>query len=360
MSGERTEKPTAKKLREARREGRIGRTPDLGAWASMLVATLLLPALIRRLISSGRELLAQLSSVIENPEPAGAFALVRHGFSDALLCVAPFAIGLMITGISASVAQGGLHPATKLLKPKFSRINPMSGFKRSFGPQAVWETVKAVLKTGVIGLVLYWSVRRLVPALMASGAMPLDQLVGMVAGAVLSLMRAAAVAGLLMAAADYMVVRRRTNKQLKMSKQDIKDEHRQSEGDPQLRGMIRSRQLAMSRNRMMADLVKADVVVVNPTHVAVALRYDPARGAPRVVAKGAGAIAGRIREVASENRIPMVQDVPLARALYKSCEIGQEIPAEMYMAVARVLAFVLTLAARGSAAGLHRSSTFAT
>jgi flagellar biosynthesis protein FlhB len=157
-----------------------------------------------------------------------------------------------------------------------------------------------------------------------------------------------------MAAADMIVVRRRTNKQLRMSKQEVKDEHKRSEGDPQVKGQIRARQLAMSRNRMMADLPTADVIVVNPTHVAVALRYDPEKGAPRLVAKGAGAIAAKIREAGTEHRIPLVQDVPLARAMYKGCEIGQEIPPQFYAAVAKVLAFVMSLKARGSASGLHR------
>jgi flagellar biosynthetic protein FlhB len=122
-----------------------------------------------------------------------------------------------------------------------------------------------------------------------------------------------------------------------------------------MKGAIRSKQMAMSRQRMMSELAKADVVLVNPTHVAVALRYDPSRGAPRVVAKGAGAIAAKIREVATDKRIPMVQDIPLARTLHASCELGQEIPPAFYGAVARVLAFVMTLKARGSAAGLHRN-----
>jgi flagellar biosynthetic protein FlhB len=158
-----------------------------------------------------------------------------------------------------------------------------------------------------------------------------------------------------MAIADYAVVRRRIGKQLKMSKHEVKQEHKQQEGDPLLKGAIRSKQMAMSRQRMMSDLAKADVVLVNPTHVAVALRYDPSRGAPRVVAKGAGAVAARIREVAAEKRIPMVHDVPLARALYKACDLGSEIPADLYNAVARILAFVMMLKARGSAAGLHRA-----
>jgi flagellar biosynthetic protein FlhB len=158
-----------------------------------------------------------------------------------------------------------------------------------------------------------------------------------------------------LAAADYFVVRKKSMKQLKMSKEDIKQEHKQQEGDPHVKGQIRSRQMAMARNRQMADVPKADVVMVNPTHVAVALRYDPAKGAPRVLAKGSGAIATKIRELATEHRIPMVQDVPLARALHAGCEVGQEIPPEFYGAVAKVLAFVMSLKAKGAASGTHRN-----
>jgi flagellar biosynthetic protein FlhB len=150
-------------------------------------------------------------------------------------------------------------------------------------------------------------------------------------------------------------VRKRTNKQLRMTKDEVKRENKNTEGDPHLKGQIRSKQLAMARNRQMADVPTADVVLVNPTHVAVALRYDPEKGAPRVVAKGQGVIAAKIRELATENRIPMVQDVALARALEKGVEVGMEIPADFYGAVAKVLAFVMSLKVRGAAAGVHRN-----
>jgi flagellar biosynthetic protein FlhB len=243
----------------------------------------------------------------------------------------------------------------KLLKPDFKRLNPFSGLKRTFGGHALWEATKATVKTAVLGVVLYASLKKMLPGLVAVGSMPLPSLINTITSAVVSLVRTAALAGLLMAGADYAMARRRIGKQLKMSKHDIKEEHKQSEGDPHLKGAIRAKQMAMARQRMMTDLAKADVVLVNPTHVAVALRYDPAKGAPRVVAKGAGAVATKIREVATDKRIPMVQDIPLARALHKSCEVGQEIPPEMYNAVARVLAFVMTLKARGSAAGMHKA-----
>jgi flagellar biosynthetic protein FlhB len=355
MSGEKTEKPTAKKLKEGRQQGQIAKTQDFGAWAGMFVASLLIPMVVRNTMAAAHGVLTELSGVIENPDPAKALGLLGQGLADGMWAVAPLAGGLMAAGIAAGASQGGMRPAMKVLKPKFSRLNPLSGIKRILGPQAYWEATKAVLKTAVLAGVLYWEGEKLIPLLMASGTLGLSALMDTVADAVFNLIQSAAFAGLVMAGADYAMARRRTNKQLRMSKQDIKEEHKRSDGDPQMKGQIRARQMAMSRNRMMSDLPKADVVLVNPTHVAVALRYDPAKGAPRVVAKGAGAIAAKIREVATEHRIPMVQDIPLARTLYKNCEIGHEVPPELYGAIARVLAFVMTLKARGSAAGLHRN-----
>jgi flagellar biosynthetic protein FlhB len=190
--------------------------------------------------------------------------------------------------------------------------------------------------------------------LVAAGQQPVLTTVGLVGERTLSLARNVALAGLLLALVDYGISRHRTTKGLRMTKQEVRDEHRQADGDPHVRGQIRSRQMAMSRNRMMADVAGADVVLINPTHVAVALKYDPAGGAPRVVAKGAGEVAARIRAEAERARVPMVEDVPLARAVYKACDLGQFIPMELYDAVARVLAFIFALSRRGSAAGVHR------
>jgi flagellar biosynthetic protein FlhB len=356
MSGsqDKTEKPTAKRLKEGRKEGQIARTPELGAWIGILAATVLMPMVMRSTSTHTRTLLLDVATVIRDPQPARCLALLAEGLRDVVICVAPLALGLMAIGVAASVAQGGVHPSGKLLKPKFSRINPMAGLKRTFGPHSAWETVKSVVRVAVLGAVAYHYIKTMASTLIAAGSWPLMTLLGSAGSTVIAIIRSAALVGIVMAAADYLVARKRTGKQLKMTKQQVKEEHKQTEGDPQLKGAIRSRQMAMSRNRMMSDLVEADVVVVNPTHVAVALRYDPARGAPRVVAKGAGTLAARIREVAAEHRIAMVQDVPLARALHAGCELGQEVPPDLYAAVARVLAFVMALKSRGSAAGLHR------
>jgi flagellar biosynthetic protein FlhB len=189
---------------------------------------------------------------------------------------------------------------------------------------------------------------------LVGGLVPIDVTIDIIHGKALGLLRNVALASLVMAAADYAVQRRRVGKQLRMSHSEIKQEHKQSEGDPLVKSAIRSRQLAAARNRMMADVPKADVVLTNPTHVAVAIRYS-GQAAPRVVARGAGAIAARIRETAADARVPLVQDVPLARALYRSCDVGQEIPRELWTAVAQVLAFVISRRRAGQVGGEHRS-----
>ncbi|BDZ45080.1 EscU/YscU/HrcU family type III secretion system export apparatus switch protein [Naasia aerilata] len=162
------------------------------------------------------------------------------------------------------------------------------------------------------------------------------------------------IAGIGLALVDVFVVMRRNRKQTRMTKREVRDENKSSEGDPLVRSQRRSKQLAMSRNRMIAAVGSADVVLLNPTHVAVALKYEKGKSAPRVVAKGAGEVAAKIRERAASTNTPMVHDIPLARALYGACDVGDEIPVELYGAVARVLAFVLSLKSRGAALGVHR------
>ncbi|MFI5953569.1 flagellar biosynthesis protein FlhB [Cryptosporangium sp. NPDC051539] len=354
MSGEKTEKPTPQKKKQARKEGQIARTPDLGAWVGMLLASLLLPKVITAVMDRSRTLLDKAVDVIGHPDPHRGTGLMRDVLFAVAISVAPLALGMLLAGVGSAAAQGGLNFATKLLKPKFSKLNPFSGLKKIIGPHALWEAIKTIVKSTVLGAVLYWSIKGLIPVLMGGGRIPNEVIISEVINTVERLIRSAAAAGLVMAAADYAVAKRRIDKQLRMSKQDIKEEHKRSEGDPHVKGAIRARQMAMSRSRMMADVPKADVIVTNPTHVAVALRYDPLKGAPRVVAKGSGTIADKIRTLGSENRIPTIQDVGLARTLYKACKVGQEIPPELYAAVATVLAFVMSLKAKGAAAGTHR------
>ncbi len=360
MSGEKTEKPTEKKLKDARKKGQgTARTPDFGIWVGVLAASALLPHMVSSAGERMSTLFVSAAALISDADIEQGRILLRTGTEAGLWVFLPIGLVLFAVALVSAAAQGGVHVAMASVKPDFKKINPFTGLKRMLGPQGMWEGAKTLIKTVVLGFVTWNAAGHVVPILAVSGSLPLSTVIDTVWGAMIDVLRQAAVAGLVMAAADYAVVRHRVGKGLKMSKQDIKDEHKQSEGDPHMKGAIRSKQMAMSRNRMMSEISKADVVMVNPTHIAVALRYDPSKGAPRVVAKGAGAIAVKIRAEADKHRVPIVQDVPLARALHRACDLNQEIPAELYTAVARVLAFVMSLKSRGSAAGTHRMPVMA-
>ena len=232
------------------------------------------------------------------------------------------------------------------IRPKWHRVSPRKGLKRILSPQSGWEALKSLLKFAVLTAVAWPTLAHLTAAVTRSDRMPLGQLLWLVGATTLRLVRNTGLAGLALAAADYAFQRRRVKKATMMTRQEVKEEHRQSDGDPFMRSRIRQRQAEMSRNRMMAAVGKATVVVVNPTHIAVALRYTAGAGAPKVVAKGRGFVAARIREEAERHDVPVVRDVPLARTLHATGRLDREIPAELYEAVARLLAFVFSLRRR--------------
>lgn len=355
MSGseEKTEKPTPKRKKEARKEGQVARTQELGAWSALMVAALAMPSLVTRELSSLEALVTRSLRTIEDPTVPRALQLLGAGGRHAFIAVVVLSAGMMVISVAGSMAQGGFFVSTKAVKPKASKLDPIQGAKRVFGPHALWEGVKMLIKCSIVAAMAYSAVRGMMPLL--GGMVPFDTVFAAIADHAMSLLRSVAVAGVLMAALDYLVQRRRTGKQTRMSKSDVKQEHKQSDGDPLIKSAIRSRQLAAARNRMMSEVPQADVVLVNPTHVAVALRYQPDKNAPIVVARGAGTIAARIREVATAADVPLVHDVPLARALHSSTEVGQEIPAELFAAVAQVLAFVIGRRHSGRTGGRHDS-----
>lgn len=349
QGGEKTEEATPKRRREARKEGQIAKSPELVMWAQILVATVVL----RLTISNGHtrlgELFARGSDIITSPEPGTALGLLGHGLTTALVLLAPLLGATVVLALLFDLSQTKGNVAPKLLKPKVEKINPLKGFKRLVSPQGAWQAVKVLIKCTVLVAVGWGPVSSMTEQLIAASRPPLHQILGAAGSTAVSLGRNVALAGIALAGADYAFQRHRINKELRMSKQEVKDEHKLMEGDPQVKGQIRARQQEMSRNRMMADVADATVVIVNPTHVAVALRYDAASGVPKVVAKGAGEVAGRIRAEAEKASVPMVRDVPLARSLHAACKVGQEIPAELYEAVARLLAFVFSLDRRVAA-----------
>jgi flagellar biosynthetic protein FlhB len=349
---EKTEKPTAKRRSQARKEGQIARTPELGGWLSLFVVLMAAGPLLGRELDAWQRLIETSLRAIERPSVPVALHLLGEGTRHAFFAILTVAGIVAFVSVGSAVAQGGMIVSAKLVKPSLKKLDPVQGFKRVFGPQSLWEGAKMLLKSTVVAVLGYLVVKSIVP--LVGGLVPIDVTIGVVHDKAVGLMRNVALASLVMAGVDYAVKRRRTDKQMRMSKSEIKQEHKQSEGDPLVKSAIRSRQLASARNRMMADVPTADVILTNPTHVAVALRYTGS-SAPRVVARGAGAVAARIRETAAEARVPLVQDVPLARALYRSCEVGQEIPAELWTAVAQVLAFVISRRRAGQYGGQHRS-----
>jgi flagellar biosynthetic protein FlhB len=352
--GEKTEKPTPQRLKKARKEGQIPRTQELGTWLGVAAASVMLPMLVGSAFENVQKLFIQIGAVASNPEPAALSTLLGQALTAFMTTVLPMALVMMVVGTAASAAQGGVTFATKSMKPTLKKLNPFPGIKRMFGTQGLWEATKALIKTAALGAVVIITSDRAQTLVSSAGALPLSAVAATFTDAAILMFRVVAVTGLVIAIADYVVVRKKTMNKLKMSQYEIKQEYKQSEGDPHMKAHRRGVQISMSRNRMMSEAADADVLLVNPTHVAVALKYDADKGAPRVVAKGAGEVAARLRAIAEENRVPMVQDIPLARALHASCELGQEVPAQLFTAVARVLAFVMHLGARGVRGGFHR------
>ena len=352
--GEKTEKPTPQRLKKARKEGQIPRTQELGTWLGVAAASALLPMLVGNAFEAVQKLFVQVGVVAAHPEVEAVHELLGAALTAFLTTLMPTALGLMVVGTAASAAQGGVTFATQSMKPTLKKLNPFPGIKRMFGTQGIWESTKALIKTAALGTVVVITSDRAQELVSSAGSLPLSAVADTFADSAILMFRVVAVTGLIIAVADYVVVRMKMMKKLRMSKYEITQEHKQAEGDPHMKSHRRGVALSMSRNRMMSDVAEADVLLVNPTHVAVALKYDPQKGAPRVVAKGAGEVAARLRAIATEAGVPLVQDIPLARALHSSCELGQEVPAQLFTAVARVLAFVMHLGARGVKGGFHR------
>jgi flagellar biosynthesis protein FlhB len=343
---ERTEPPSPRRLEKAREEGQVPQSRELMAFLVMAAAVggfwglgswlaQRAGGIVRHGLSFGRE------AAFDTDVMARSFAALSW---DALLLAAPLFLLTIVAAMATPVALGGWQFAPKGLSPKFSRMNPLQGVKRMFSWHSLGELVKAILKALLIGGVIYWIVSREQDQLFALVLQPIDTALPAV-GHMLILAAVALVAGLaIIAAIDVPFQLWRYYAGLRMTREELKQEMKELEGDPQLKAHIRSQQRAMARKRMMAEVPKADVVVTNPTHYAVALKYDRERmGAPQVVAKGMNLVAGRIRELAAEYGVPVLEAPPLARALYRHTDIGEQIPAALYTAVAEVLAYVYQL-----------------
>jgi flagellar biosynthetic protein FlhB len=355
-----TEAPTQKRKQEARKKGTRPKSADLAGWVTVLACTYAVPSTIRSVRTVVVRSLADLSGFADHADAADVVPVLASALHGALFALLPLLLVCMAVGTVTHIAQTGFGVSLHQLKPDVKRLNPIQGLKRLFSARSVWETAKQLVKALLVGWLARPHVMSLAERLGRHGQVALGEGVAAVAADLVGMVRAIAWTIVIVAVVDYGYQRRNHMLDLRMTKQEVRDEFRNSEGDQKVKQQIRSIQRALAMNRMMADVPGASVVVTNPTHIAVALRYDPAkRAAPTIVAAGAGAVAARIRERAQAAGVPIVESKPLARALYRTCEIGDEIPFALYDAVAKVLAFVRRL--RGtvlSAGALTLPSTY--
>jgi len=340
---EKTEAPTGRRISEAREEGRVARSIELNAAMALLIGTWLIKASGKQMVVILENLMT--STLITLPEVEPSQTWLQSVLFSSVMPLVPglviLLVGLLVTGVSVTLAQTGLMWANKRVGFDFSRLNPVPGFKRIFSAQGLVELIKALLKLLIVGWVAYSFLRGHVNEMLSLVQMDLSTGISIWTDLGISLMQRVGLAYIVLALADYGYQRWQHIRSMKMTKEEVKEDMKSSEGDPFIRSRIRGQQRRMARMRMMSNVKKADVVIINPTHLAVAVRYVPEEmNAPKLLAKGAHRTAQRIVELARQHNIPVIQNIPVARALYRAVEIDQEIPSELYAALAEVLAYV--------------------
>lgn len=350
--GEKTEPATEKKLNDARKEGQVAKSKEVGNAVSLLALFLILKLWVGNM---GQQFLQVFSDVYRRIPDATAnwngylpendiLVIFRHMILEILYMIAPILAIAFVIAFVCDIVQVKWKVTAKPLQPKFSKISPASGFKRIFSANSLMELVKSIAKIGLVVYVAYSYLQDKWQYLYFLYDMPLMQAIQFIGQLVTDLGIRIAIVYIVLAAVDYIYQRFKFSRDMRMTKQEIKDEYKQQEGDPQIKGKIRQKMQEASRRRMMQSLPQADVVITNPTHYAVAIKYDPeVADAPIVLAKGEDYLAGKIKEIAKENNIEIVENKPLARMLYANVEVGQAVPPELYQAVAEVLAFVYHL-----------------
>lgn len=351
--GERTEPATHKKLADARKKGQVAHSKEIGTVVGMLAMFIIIKVYAGTLGSSLMGLFevfyGQMPALIKNIDGnvpiASMVYFVNTGMLRVLILVLPFMISAFVIGIVCDIVQVKWKPTTKPLKPKFSKLNPINGIKRLFSITSLVELAKALLKMGIVGYVVYAYMKGIVGELYMLYDISVKQSIVMIGDIVVDLGIRVSAVYVVIAALDYIYQKWKFKEDMKMTKQEVKDEFKNQEGDPKVKSQQRRRMMEASMRRMMQELPTADVVITNPTHYAVAIKYDRdgKLPAPVVIAKGADYLAQKIKDVARDNDIYITEDKPLARMLYATVEVGQMIPPELYEPVANVLAFVYKL-----------------
>jgi flagellar biosynthetic protein FlhB len=346
-SGDKTEAPTPKRRQEARDAGNIPRSRDLNAAVLLIGGMYLLKWFggnVQQTLSVlVRDMLSRSSFATTDIRPLDA--MLTHAVYSVGMAMAPLLLGIMLIGIAVNVAQSGLYFNPERLALNLAALNPVRGFSRLFGGgQGFVKLALSLMKLMLVALMAYSAIHGRIGQIVQVQQMEFIQIFGLAAGIIFNIAVRIGVLLFILALLDYTWQRYHAEQQLKMSKQDVKEEMKSMEGDPKVKARRRQLALARLKEQLKKDVPKADVVVTNPTEFAVALQYDPdSMNAPRVVAKGQGFIAARIREIAIENGIPILERKPLARALYKMCNVGQEVPEQYFAAIAEILAYVYEL-----------------
>ncbi|MEO8450422.1 MAG: EscU/YscU/HrcU family type III secretion system export apparatus switch protein [Gemmatimonadota bacterium] len=358
-SGSRTEEPTAKRRQQARDEGRIARSSEFSAATMLLLGTVLLGTAGGRTIGTALTRLFRTAPawlVMDQPGMGGAVSLIRSLLIKMFVSALPFGVGLALVAIAVGLVQSRGAASAKPLAPDWSRVNPATGLKRLFGGESLINLVKSLVKMAVLGTVTYMVLRAAWPTFVALGDSPVGEIGKVLRNTMIKLGTTVGLAFMGIGALDYLVQNYRHEQTLKMSRQEIVQEQKEQEGDPQIKARIRQIARQRVRKMMLSQVRTADVVITNPTHIAVALKYDPeAAAAPMVLAIGERKLAQRIKEIAMEAGVPLVENKLLARALRATATAGSPIPPALYVAVAEILAFVYRM--RGKMPSLMGAKT---
>ena len=344
FAGEKTEEPTAKKRADARKKGQVGRSQEVNSAFVLLVGFFALKLLWDSIYVS---IATYTTYVFTNLNQTVDTENILRIFISIVLVLAksafPIMIFIMLIGLAVNFFQVGLNINTESIEFKLDKLNPINGFGRIFSKRSLVELAKSFFKIIVIGFFLYRFIHEQILAMPQFMFFDLTTSLALVAEIIFQMSFIVIGVIMIMAFLDYGYQKWQTTQDLKMSKQEVKDEMKQTEGDPQIKGKIRQKQRQMAMARMMKEVPKADVIITNPTHYAVALSYEQGMVAPTVIAKGQDLVAQRIKEIGREARVPIVENKPLARTLYAAVQVGDAVPQELYQAVAEVLAYVYRL-----------------
>lgn len=349
VGGEKTEEATPKKLEDARKKGQVAKSVDLVSAFVLLGFFLTLKLFIgwmgHSFMSVYYKQYNDIADIVKDGFTSNVASVVLRDCLFAILKISfPIFIASFVLSLIANVGQVKWKVSSEPLKPKLNKINPISGFKKIFSMEKIFEFLKSIVKLIILGSVVYTTLKEKWGYLLQLYDFTLPQAIVAIGNVIIEIGLKISICFLIFAVADIMYQKHKFSKDMRMTKQEIKDEYKNTEGDPQIKGKIRQKMREVSRQRMMQAVPEADVIITNPTHLAVAIKYDKDKGsAPVVIAKGADYVAAKIKEIARENAVEIVENKPLARMIYFNVDLGDEIPQEMYQMVAEVLAYVYRL-----------------